>query len=40
MIREFRQLVGTTPASYARDGQRSHTFGAGLAVARPARLRA
>lgn len=39
MIREFRQLVGTTPAGYVRDGQLSHTFGAGLTVARPPRLR-
>lgn len=40
MIREFRQLVGTTPASYARGGQLSHTFGAGLTAEHPPRLRA
>jgi AraC-like DNA-binding protein len=40
LIREFRQLVGTTPASYARDDARSHTFSAGLTVERPSRLRA
>ena len=40
LIREFRQLVGTTPASYARDGAPAHTFGAGLTVARSPRLRA
>lgn len=30
MIREFRQLAGTTPGNYARDHGQSHTYGRGL----------